>query len=73
MAMTQLDILVHVREGDADPLAARTAAAIAQRVPAYLYGLGVAPLGSVAFTTPMAGSRPCARRFAPERPASAAT
>lgn len=50
--MTQLDILVHVREGDADPLAARAAIAIARRVPAHLYGLGVAPLGSVAFTTP---------------------
>jgi nucleotide-binding universal stress UspA family protein len=52
MPMTPLDILVHVREGDADPLAARTAIAIAQRVPAHLYGLGVAPLGPVAFTTP---------------------
>lgn len=50
--MTQLDILVHVREGDNDPLAARAAIAIAQRVPAHVYGLGVAPLGSVAFTTP---------------------
>ena len=50
--MTQLDILVHIREGDADPLAARTAIAIARRVPAHLYGLGVAPLGAVAYTTP---------------------
>ena len=50
--MTQLDILVHVREGDTDPLAARAAVAIARRVPAHLYGLGVAPLGSVAYTTP---------------------
>jgi nucleotide-binding universal stress UspA family protein len=50
--MAQLDILVHIREGDADPLAARTAIAIAQRVPAHLYGLGVAPLGSVAYTSP---------------------
>jgi nucleotide-binding universal stress UspA family protein len=50
--MTALDILIHIREGDADPLAARTAIAIAQRVPSHLYGLGVAPLGSVAYTTP---------------------
>jgi nucleotide-binding universal stress UspA family protein len=50
--MTHLDILVHVREGDTDPLAARTAIAIARRVPAHLYGLGVAPLGAVAYTSP---------------------
>ena len=40
--MTALDILIHIRDGDPDPLAARTAIAIAQRVPSHLYGLGVA-------------------------------
>ena len=50
--MTPLDILVHVREGDSDPLAARAAIGIARRVRSHLYGLGVAPLGAVAYTTP---------------------
>ncbi len=55
-AMAQLDILIHIREGDADPLAARIAIAIARRVPAHLYGLGVAALGSVTYTSPEAMS-----------------
>ena len=50
--MSQLDILVHVRNADGEPLAARAALAIVRRVGGYLYGLYVAPLGAVAFSTP---------------------
>ena len=50
--MSQLDILVHVRNAEGTPLALRAALAIAQRTQAYLYGLYVAPLGAVAFSTP---------------------
>lgn len=52
MDTTQLDILVHIRNADGDPLALRAALAIARRVRGYLYGLYVAPLGAVAFSTP---------------------
>lgn len=47
-----LDILVHVREAAGESLAARVALAIARRRPAYLYGIHVAPLGGVVFSTP---------------------
>lgn len=50
--MDTLDILVHVRDTRGDSLAARAALAIAQRIPAHLYGLHVAPMGAVAFSTP---------------------
>lgn len=50
--MSAFDILVHVRETRGEPLAARAAFALAQRLDAYLYGLYVAPLGAVAFSTP---------------------
>lgn len=50
--MSAFDILVHVRETRGEPLAARAAFALAQRLDAYLYGLHVAPLGAVAFSTP---------------------
>jgi nucleotide-binding universal stress UspA family protein len=51
-AMSAFDILVHVREPGGEPLAARAAFALAKRIDAYLYGLAVAPLGAVAFSTP---------------------
>jgi nucleotide-binding universal stress UspA family protein len=50
--MSQLDILVHVRNAEGEPLAVRAALSIARRVGGYLYGLYVAPLGAVAFSTP---------------------
>jgi nucleotide-binding universal stress UspA family protein len=51
--MSQLDILVHVRNTGGDSLAVRAALAIARRIGnAYLYGLYAAPLGAVAFSTP---------------------
>jgi nucleotide-binding universal stress UspA family protein len=50
--MPQLDILVHVRNGDGDSLAAQAALALAKRMPCHLYGLYVAPMGAVAFSTP---------------------
>ena len=49
---SQLDILVHVRTADGQPLAARAACALAKRISGYLYGLYIAPLGAVAFSTP---------------------
>ena len=50
--MTQLDILVHVRNLDGASLAVRAAHALVRRTGGYLYGLYVAPLGAVAFSTP---------------------
>ena len=50
--MSVFDILVHVRETRGEPVAARAAFALAQHLHAYLYGLYVAPLGAVAFSTP---------------------
>src|SRR5438309_1658751 len=50
--MSQLDILVHVRNADGEPLTTRAAFALARRIGGYLYGLYVAPLGAVAFSTP---------------------
>lgn len=50
--MQQLDILVHVREPRGEPLAARAAFSLARHLPSYLYGMYVAPLGAVAFSTP---------------------
>jgi nucleotide-binding universal stress UspA family protein len=50
--MPQLDILVHVRNAEGEPLAARAAFALCKRLGGYVYGLHVAPLGAVAFSTP---------------------
>jgi len=50
--MPPLDILVHVRNAEGEPLAVRAALALSQRRAGYLYGLYVAPLGAVAFSTP---------------------
>jgi len=50
--MAPLDILVHVRNAEGESLAARAALAISRRVPAFLYGLQIAPMGAVAFSTP---------------------
>ena len=50
--MSGLDIVVLVRDTGSDSPAARAASMLAQRLPAYLYGLHVAPLGAVAFSTP---------------------
>jgi nucleotide-binding universal stress UspA family protein len=50
--MSAFDILVHLRETRDEPLAARAALALGKRLDAYLYGLYVAPLGAVAFSTP---------------------
>src|SRR5438045_7178977 len=50
--MPGFDILVHVRETAGEPLAARAACLLAPRLQAYLFGLYVAPLGAVAFSTP---------------------
>lgn len=50
--MSPLDILVHVRSTESEPLVVSAAFALAKRVPAYLYGIYVAPLGAVAFSTP---------------------
>lgn len=50
--MSACDLLVHIRETHGEPLAARAAFALAERVDAYLYGLCVAPLGAAAFSTP---------------------
>ncbi|HSM99405.1 MAG TPA: universal stress protein [Rudaea sp.] len=50
--MSAFDILVHLRETRGEPIAARAAFALARRLDAYLYGLTVAPLGAVAFSTP---------------------
>ena len=47
-----LDILVHIRETSGESLAAKVALAIARRVPAYLYGIHIAPIGGVVFSTP---------------------
>lgn len=50
--MSAYDILVHLRETRGEPLAARAAFMLGKRLDAYLYGLYVAPLGAVAFSTP---------------------
>ncbi len=50
--MSQLDILVHVRNAESESLAARAGFALARRLQTYLYGLYVAPMGAVAFSTP---------------------
>src|SRR5262249_195917 len=50
--MAKFDILVHLRSHDGESLAAAAALALARRVGAYVYGLYVAPMGSVAFSTP---------------------
>jgi len=50
--MSGFDILVHVRETSGEPLAARAACLLAPRLQAHLFGLYVAPLGAVAFSTP---------------------
>ncbi|MCE7949689.1 MAG: universal stress protein [Xanthomonadales bacterium PRO7] len=50
--MSAFDLLVHLRETRGEPLAARAAFALARRLDAYLYGLHVAPLDTVAFSTP---------------------
>ena len=50
--MAQLDVLVHVRNTEGESLAARAGLALAQRMPAFLYGLQIAPMGAVAFSTP---------------------
>ena len=50
--MASFDILVHLRSHEGESLAAAVALALARRVDAYVYGLYVAPMGSVAFSTP---------------------
>jgi nucleotide-binding universal stress UspA family protein len=50
--MPEFDILVHVRDDDGATNAVRAAALLSQRLGGYLYGLYVAPLGAVAFSTP---------------------
>ncbi|MDR3388007.1 MAG: universal stress protein [Rudaea sp.] len=50
--MPQFDILVHVRNTNGESLAARAAFVLAQRLEAHLYGMHVASLGAVAFSTP---------------------
>ena len=50
--MAKFDILVHLRSHEGESLAAAAALALARRVGAYVYGLYVAPMGSVAFSTP---------------------
>jgi nucleotide-binding universal stress UspA family protein len=50
--MSVFDIVVHVRDTTGEPLAARAGMTLACRLQAYLYGLYVAPLGAVAFSTP---------------------
>jgi nucleotide-binding universal stress UspA family protein len=50
--MAKVDILVHLRSHEGESLAANMALALARRLGAYVYGLYVAPMGSVAFSTP---------------------
>lgn len=50
--MAKFDILVHLRSHEGESLAAEAALRLARRVDAYVYGLYVAPMGSVAFSTP---------------------
>ncbi|MGH8041990.1 MAG: universal stress protein [Rudaea sp.] len=50
--MSTFDILVHLRDTQGQSQAARAAIALAKRLDGYLYGLYVAPLGAVAFSTP---------------------
>ena len=48
----KFDILVHLRSHEGESLAATVALMLARRIEAYVYGLYVAPMGSVAFSTP---------------------
>jgi hypothetical protein len=50
--MAKFDILVHLRSHEGESHAATAALALARRIDAYVYGLYVAPMGSVAFSTP---------------------
>jgi nucleotide-binding universal stress UspA family protein len=50
--MRSLDVLVHLRRYDGDPVAARAARLLAARTPAILHGLYVAPIPPAAFTSP---------------------
>ena len=50
--MANFAILVHLRSHEGESLAASVALALANRLEAYVYGLYVAPMGSVAFSTP---------------------
>lgn len=50
--MSGYDIVVHVREPSKEPAAARAAWLLAPRLQAHVYGLYVAALGAVAFSTP---------------------
>lgn len=50
--MSAFDILVHVRDERSQGNAVRAAALLGKRLDGYLYGLYVAPLGTVAFSTP---------------------
>ncbi|MBS0557759.1 MAG: universal stress protein [Proteobacteria bacterium] len=50
--MSAFDILVHVRDARSDGNALRAAALLGKHLDGYLYGLYVAPLGAVAFSTP---------------------
>jgi len=49
--MARFDILVHVRSYEGDSLAATVALALARRLDAYVSGLHVAALGTVAYST----------------------
>jgi hypothetical protein len=50
--MAKFDMLVHLRSHEGESLAASVALTLARRLDAYVYGLYVAPMGSVAFSTP---------------------
>jgi nucleotide-binding universal stress UspA family protein len=50
--MPAFDIVVHVRDTAGEPRAAQAACMLARKFAAYVYGLYVAPLGAVAFSTP---------------------
>ena len=50
--MSEYDILVHVREANAEGNVVRAATTLGKVLGGYLYGLYVAPLGAVAFSTP---------------------
>jgi nucleotide-binding universal stress UspA family protein len=50
--MAKFDMLVHLRSHEGESLAAAVALTLARRIDAYVYGLYVAPMGSVAFSTP---------------------
>lgn len=50
--MRALDVLVHVRQYQGEPLSVRAAVALTRRVKAHLHGLYVAPIPPAAFTSP---------------------